>query len=102
MLIFDGCLVQKNGHMTITILSIAQYIKILLLIGPFLHLYGGSQCVESLLLIGPFPRYLSLHKVGVTHYQHPYVSILLSSQMSDEKNFKHLLAEGRKGGILLS
>ena len=41
-------------------------------------------------------------KVGVTCYQHHYVSILLSSQMSDEKIFKHLLAEGRKGGILLS
>jgi hypothetical protein len=39
--------------------------------------------------------------IGRRH-PHPYVSILLSGQMSDEKDFKHLLAEGRKGGILLS
>jgi hypothetical protein len=58
--------------------------------------WGKKSCQNS-----PFSS--SIHdKVGVTRYQHPYVSILLSGQMSDEKKFKHLLAEGRKGGILLS
>jgi hypothetical protein len=59
MLIFDGCLVRKNGYMTITILSIA-HIGIPNWAIP-MQLYGDSQYIELSLLIGPFPWDLSVH-----------------------------------------
>jgi hypothetical protein len=72
-MIFDGWLVQKNGHMTITILSIAHMgIPNILKIS---SLYSNNQ-----LLIGPFPQDLSLNIYNECSDQHsPQVGTSLHS-----------------------
>jgi hypothetical protein len=82
MLIFDGCLVRKNGHMTITILSIAHMGIPNILKFSFLY-------IEIQLLIWPFPWDLC-HESDVpssfsTHLQ-PVMTLALTDIQTDTAN----------------